>query len=240
MPGQREDTRYARLPMMLSLGFIAFPIVAGVVGATPFPDDLLGVQQQLIASKDAARIRDYLFSGAGDGGSSAPKNVPPEASGKSDKIRTVQFMPRPNLPDGPLAGLIGRPPFPAGAPGFTEGPPPALAPRKACLEDINRQMGIYGYTKSKLQLSDGQKAAWKAVEDALDVSIGKLRAVCETLPNEIAGPPGIIERSDFLEKQLAARLDLIRAIKTPMQQLLEQLTPDQRTSLDAPPPFPPF
>lgn len=240
MPGRREDTRYARLPMMLSLGVIAFPIVAGVVGATPLPDDLLGVQQQLIASKDVARIRDYSSIGAGYGGSSASKNVPPEPSGKSDKIRTVQFMPRPNLPDGPLAGLIARLPFPAGAPGFAEGPPPTLAPRKACLEDINRQMGIYGYTKSKLQLSESQKAAWKAVEDALDVSIGKLRAVCETLPNEIAGPPGIIERSDFLEKQLAARLDLIRAIKTPMQQLVGQLTPDQRTSLDAPAPFPPL
>ena len=48
---RREDTRHARLPMMLFLGVIAFPIIAGVVGATPLPDDLLGVQQQLIASK---------------------------------------------------------------------------------------------------------------------------------------------------------------------------------------------
>jgi LTXXQ motif family protein len=149
-------------------------------------------------------------------------------------------MPRPDFPEGRLAGLMGHPPFSAGAPGFTEGPPPKPAPRKACLEDINRQMGIYGYTKSKLQLSDSQKVAWKAVENAPDVWIGKLRAVCETLPNEIAGPPGIIERSDFLEKQLAARLDLIRPIKTPMQQLVGQLTPDPRTSLDAPEPFPPF
>ena len=240
MPGPNEDTRYARLPMMLFLGVIAFPIIAGVVGATPLPDDLLGVQQQLIASKDVARIGDGASVGAGNGGSSSSENAPSEASSKSDKIRMVQFMPRPDFPEGRLAGLMGRPPFPAGAPGFSEGPPPKLAPRAACLEDINRQMGIYGYTKSKLQLSDSQKVAWKTVEDALDMSIGKLRAICETLPNEIAGPPGIIERSDFLEKQLAARLDLIRAIKIPMQQLVGQLTPDQRTSLDAPPPFPPF
>jgi hypothetical protein len=240
MPGLNEDTRYARLPMMLFLGVIAFPIIAGVVGATPLPDDLLGVQQQLIASKDVARIGDGASIGAGDGGSSSSENVPLEASSKSDRIRMVQFMPRPDFPEGRLAGSMGRPPFPAGAPGFSEGPPPKLAPRMACLEDINRQMGIYGYTKSRLQLSDSQKVAWKAVEDALDVPMAKLRALCETLPNEITGPPGIIERSDFLEKQLAARLDLIRAIKTPMQQLVGQLTPDQRASLDAPPPFPPF
>jgi len=239
MPGPNDDTRYARLPMMLFLGVIAFPIIAGAVGATPLPDHPLGVQQ-LVASKDVARIGDGSSVSAGDGGSSSSENVPPDAPRKRDRIRMVQFMPRPNFPGDLPTGLMGPPPFPAAAPGFSEGPPPRLAPRKACLEDINRQMGIYGYTKSKLQLSDSQKAAWKAVEDALDVSIVKLRAICETLPNEIVGPPGIIERSDFLEKQLAARLDLIRAIKTPIQQLVGQLTPDQRTSLDAPPPFPPF
>ena len=239
MPGRREDTRHARLPMMLFLGVVAFPIVAGVVGATTLPDDLLSVQQQLIASKDVARIKDGSPVAAEDRDYTSSENVSPEASSKSDKIRTVQFLPRPDFPEGRLAGM-GLPPLPAGARGFSEGPPPTFAPRKACLEDINRQMGIYGYTKSKLQLSDSQKVAWKAVEDALDASIGRLRAICETLPNEVTGPPGINERSEFLEKQLAARLDLIRAIKIPMQQLVGQLTPDQRTSLDAPPPFPPF
>jgi hypothetical protein len=101
-------------------------------------------------------------------------------------------------------------------------------------------MGIFGYMKSKLQISDGQKLAWKGVEDAVEASIGKLRAICETLPNDVAGPPGLIERSDFLEKQLAARLDFVRALKAPMQQLTGQLTADQRTTLDMPPWFPFF
>ena len=205
MLSRKNDTRHARSPVMLFLGVIAIPIIAGFVGATPLPDDLLGVQQQLIATKDATRIRDDSSVEAGDGGSSSSKRVPPEASSKSDKIRTAQFMSRPDFPEGPLAGMMGRPPFPTGAPGFSKGPPPKLAPRTACIEEINRQMGIYGYTKSKLQLSDSQKVAWKAVEDALDVSIVKLRAICETLPNEIVGPPGIIERSDFLEKQQIGR-----------------------------------
>ncbi len=101
-------------------------------------------------------------------------------------------------------------------------------------------MAIYGYTKSKLQLTDNQKPAWKTVEDALDSANEKLRALCETLPNDVVGPPGMMERSEFLEKQLAARLDLVRSLKVPMQQLLGQLTSDQRASLDAPPPFSPF
>jgi hypothetical protein len=71
----------------------------------------------------------------------------------------------------------------------------------------------------------------KAVEDALDVSTARLRAISESLQDEIANRPDIIERSDFLEKQLAARLDLIRAIKSPTQQLFGQLTPNQAQCL---------
>jgi hypothetical protein len=209
MARQIKRTDKIGLPAMLMLSVTAFAIV-GVVGAAPLPDDLLGIQQQLIASKH-----------------------------KSEEIGMVQFVPPGGFLEGPPPGIMDRfgPPLPARGPGFPEGPPPQFAPRRACLEDINRQMGIYGYTKSKLQLSDGQKTAWKAVEDALDASMGKLRAVCETLPNDVVGPRGIIERSDFLENQLAARLDLIRALKAPMQLLIGQLTPDQRALLDAPPPF---
>jgi hypothetical protein len=53
-------------------------------------------------------------------------------------------------------------------------------------------------------------------------------------------PPGLMDRADFMEKQLSARLDLLHALKAPMQDLLAQLSPDQRAVLDAPPPFPPF
>src|SRR5665647_2613826 len=149
MLSRKDDTRHARSPVMLFLGVIAIPIIAGFVGATPLPDDLLGVQQQLIASKDVARIRDDSSVRAGDGGFGSPENLPPEVSRKSDRNRTAQFMSRPDFPEGPLAGMIGRPPFFTGAPGFPEGLPPKLAPRRACLEDINRQMGFYGYTKSR-------------------------------------------------------------------------------------------
>ena len=241
MPRKIEDTSYTRLLAMLVVSVIAFPILAEVVslaeivGAPSPPDDVFRIQEQPIASKKVSPVKDD--ASVKPGGSSNPL---PDTSHKSDKIWTSQFMPRPDLPEGPPSGLMGRPPLLVGGPGFPQGAPPKFVPRTACLEGINRQMAIYGYTKSKLQLSDSQKAAWQAVEDALDVSIGKLRAICETLPNDVVGPPGIIERSDFLEELLAARLDLLRAVKAPMQQLVAQLTSDQRASLDAPPPLPPF
>jgi hypothetical protein len=234
---QHGYANYGLFLKRLILGVIALPI--NVVGATPLPDGLPAVQEQLIASKDTARIRDEPLVRVGEG-SNSPANLPPEAPQRNDEIRTVQFMPRPDFPEGPLSSLMGRPalPFPPRDPGL--GLPPGFSPKTACLEDINRQMAICGYTKSKLQLTDSQKTAWKAIDEALDSSNGKLRASCETLPNDVVGSPGIIERSEFPEKRLAARLDLVRALKAPVQQLIGQLTPDQRAVLDAPPPFPPL
>jgi hypothetical protein len=232
-----EYANYGLFLKRLILGVISLPI--NVVGATPLPDGLPAVQEHLIASKDTMRIRDAPLVRVEESSSSSA-NLPPEVTQRNDEIRTVQFMPRPDSPEGPLSGLMGRPalPFPPRDPGF--GPAPGFSPKTACLEDINRQMAIYGYTKSKLQLTDSQKTAWKAIDEALDSLNGKLRASCETSPNAVVGSPGIIERSDFLEKRLAARLDLVRALKAPVQRLLGQLTPDQRAVLDAPPPFPPL
>jgi LTXXQ motif family protein len=245
MPGKIEDISYVRLIAMLILSVIAFPLLAEVVSLAEFveapllPDDVFSVQEQPIGSKKAPPVKDDAFVKPGES-ANVSENLPSDTLHKSDKIRTVQFMPRPDFAEGPPPGLMDHPPLLARGAGFPPGPPPNFVPRRACLEGINRQMATYGYTKSKLQLSDSQKAAWRAVEDALDVSIGKLRAICETLPNEVVGPPGIMERANFLEEQLAARLDLVRALKAPMQQLVAQLTSDQRASLDAPPPFLPF
>jgi LTXXQ motif family protein len=245
MRGKIQDASYARLLAMLILSVIAFPILAELVnlaevaGAPSRPDDVFSIQEQPIAPKKASPVKDDASVKPG-GSSNLPENLPPEASHKSDKLRTVQFMPRPDFPEGAPPSLMERPLFLAGGPGFPLGSPPNFAPRKACLEDINRQMAISGYTKSKLQLTDNQKAAWKTVEDALDSANEKWRALCETLPNDVVGPPGMMERSEFLEKRLAARLDLVRSLKVPIQQLLGQLTFDQRASLDTPPLFPPF
>jgi hypothetical protein len=232
MPEQVKSNSSTSVRTMLVLSATALLVIAEAVGASSLPDDLLGSQEQLIVLKQAPRAKEdaSIITGSTD-------NLPTEVSHEGDKITMAQFVPRPDLPE---ASLMGPPSFRAGSPGFAGAPPPRFSPRAFCLEDINRQMAGYAHTKRRLQLNDSQKAAWRAIEDALDVSTGKLRVICETLPNEIVGPPGLIEGSDFLEKLLAARLEMVRALKAPLQQLVGQLTPDQRASLDAPPLFPRF
>ena len=221
-------------------------LIAKIAGAKPPQNVSLGLQEALNISKK------NLIDG-NDGPldpSEFPKSadrIPTEGPRKSDKLWTVQFRPRPEVPKGQPIGFEDRPPFGAGALGFgtggpgpLEGGPPMVSPKRDCLEAINRQMGVYAYTKSKLQLTDGQKAAWKAVEDSFDSEMPKMRLLCETLPNEVVELPSIIERADFLERTLAVKLELVRTLKVPMQQLVEQLTSAQRAALDAPPWLPPF
>ena len=239
MPEQVKSNRPTNVRTMLAFSATALLIIAEAVGASSLPDELLHSQEQLIALKQAPRTMDDASITIGS--SSISENLPTEVSHKADKMLMAQFMPGPDFPEAAPFGLMGHPAFPAGSLDLPGAPPPKFSPRAFCLEGINRQMAGYAHTKSRLQLNDSQKAAWRAVEDAVDVSTGKLRVICESLPSEIAGPPGIVEGSDFLEKLLAARLEMVRALKAPLQQLIGQLTPDQRASLDAPPPlFPPF
>jgi hypothetical protein len=216
---QPEHDRHSRTPLLALIGVITICAIAEVVTATSVPEDLHNLQDQIIQSKQAKMVKyDAPFlisekvSSTGNG-----------TSHKGDKIRIAEFMAGPDLPEGLTSFMDGAErPVPPRPPRFLERSPPSLAPRSACLEDINRQMAIYGYTKSKLQLSENQKAAWKVLEDAVDTSAPKLRALCEIMSNDVVSPPTVEERYDFLEKHLAARLDLVRALKIPIQQLLAQ------------------
>jgi hypothetical protein len=209
-------------------GAAALCAVIEVVGAASLPA-MHGADNQLRhGAKDETRFDNAPFAWFAAHGQSE----------RTDLLQTVQFMPRLDGPPVPAQGMMGPPPFPG--PGFPDGMPPKFPPRKICLEDVSRQMAIYAYLKSQLQLTDDQKGAAKPLDDAMESSAGKLRALCQTLPAEVSAPSGISERADFMEKQLAARLDLLHALKGPMQDLLAKLSPDQRAALDLPPPFPPF
>lgn len=228
MDERNERNSYLRAWGVVLLSALALSAVIEVVAAASQPAAFRGTEDQLRRGKDNTRFE-----------SDGSADRQPDGASRDAMVQTVQFMPHPDFAEGPMPGrMMPPPPFPGHEPGLPGRSPPA--PRSRCLEDINRHMAIYGYIRSKLQLTENQKAAAKAVDDALQSAVGKLQAVCQTLPNDMGPPPGLMERADFMEKQLSARLDLLHALKAPMQDLLGQLSPDQRAVLDAPPPFPPF
>jgi len=227
---QNERNSYLRPWGVVLLSALALSAVIEVVGAAALPVALRGADDRLHGAKDETR-----FEADASAGRSA--NGQPD---RASRVRTVQYMPHPDFSEGPMPGRMELPPFPGHGPGLPGRSPPKFAPRAHCLEDIDRHMAIYGYIRSKLQLTENQRGAAKAVDDALQSSVARLQVLCQTLPNDMVPPPGLMEAADFMEKQLSAKLDLLNAVKAPMQDLLAQLSPDQRAVLDAPPPLPPF
>jgi LTXXQ motif family protein len=133
----------------------------------------------------------------------------------------AQFGP----PPAPRPGLLGLAP--------PDGPPPQ--PRVACEEDVDRLMGLAGYLKSKMRLREDQKAAWQKIEQIAAPGVEKIRNLCERLPSQPMPQPGLLEHIDFAEMQMAARLELLRAIHEPLHALYETLSSDQRALLIAGP-----
>jgi hypothetical protein len=96
-------------------------------------------------------------------------------------------------------------------------------------------MGLAGYLKSKMRLREDQKAAWQKVEQIAAPGVEKIRNLCERLPSQPTPQPGLLEHIDFAELQMAARLELLRAIHEPLHALYETLSSDQRALLIAGP-----
>lgn len=231
MPDQIKARPFPTLRMILLGSVVAVPVIASVVGATSLPDNLLALQDQWSASKDITR-----FAQA----SRDTDRLVPGFLRKTDHIAQLA-PPRPGGMSGPPAmppmDQAGNPLPPFGPGSMMRG---RMAPKAACLDDIHREASLHGYLKSKLHITEVQKAAWKRVEDAAEPAIEKMRAICQMLPSEVVQPPSMAERAEFFEKHISARLDFLRAVKAPMQELLAQLTPDQRMALDTPPVMPPF
>ena len=229
---QHHDKRssYLRTGGVVLVGAIALSVAVEVGGAASVPVALRGVDYQRPVAKDETH-----FEGNAVAGRPLPRQS--EAPAQNNMVQNVQFMPHLGTPPG---DMMEPPLWPVPGPRYPGRMPPKFPPRMICLEDISRHMAIYAYIKIQLQLTDSQKAAAKAVDDAMESSVAIFRTLCQTLPTEVAAPPGIMETADFMEKQLAARLDLLHALKGPMQDLFGQLSPDQRAVLDRPPPFPPL
>jgi LTXXQ motif family protein len=232
MQQHHKRSSYLRPLGAILVGAIALSAVVDVGDAASVPVALRGGDYQRPIAKDETRF---------DGNALAGRALPGQSEAPGpNTVEAVQFMPHLGMPQEPPQHLMEPPPWPVPGPGYPARMPPKFSPRKICLEDISRHLAIYAYIKSQLQLTDNQKTAAKALDDAMESSTEKLRTFCQTLPTEVGGPPGFMETADFMEKQLAARLDLLRALKGPMRDLFAQLSPDQRAILDRPPPLPPF
>jgi len=162
-------------------------------------------------------------------------------------IEEAQMNAPPPIGERPIVGSPhGMPPFGPEPPfdtmtGGAFGPPshptPPPAPRAGCEREIDLLMAHVAYLKSEMRLQGDQKAAWYKVEQIAEPSFEKLSDLCEALPSQPTPPPAILEALDFAEKQMTVRLDLLRAVRGPMLELYNLLSPDQRTLLA--PPLPP-
>jgi hypothetical protein len=140
-------------------------------------------------------------------------------------------------PVAPLPGPFelphpGMPPFMGGA--F----PRHGSPRLSCEEAIDRHAAMAGYVKSRLRLNADQKVTWQKIEQAAEPAIDKMRDICAQLPSRMIGPPAVPEAIDFLEKELSARVELLRAVREPIRALYDGLSADQRAALAIPDPRP--
>jgi hypothetical protein len=96
---------------------------------------------------------------------------------------------------------------------------------------IDRIEGRIAFLRTELKITDAQNAAWNAFADALRAnakSLGEVRAAI------VAGSAqqSLVERFALQEKWLAARLEGVRAIKSPMVYLMAALSDDQKKTAD--------
>jgi hypothetical protein len=113
-------------------------------------------------------------------------------------------------------------------------PPPRLAPRDFCKEDVARHIGQRAYQKAILELKPAQMTLWAAFETAADDVDAKAMARCSALPSELKEAPTLVQRMAFDGDMMKERLAAIQALNAPLATLYDALTPEQKTVLDLP------
>ena len=108
------------------------------------------------------------------------------------------------------------------------------SPRRACQDNIDRYAAMAGYLKSKLRLVGSQKEAWQKIEEAADPGIESMRQVCEQLPDSATAPPPMPDALTLADRELSARVAVLRAVQEPVRVLYGLLTPEQRAALQWP------
>jgi len=99
---------------------------------------------------------------------------------------------------------------------------------------IDRVEGRIAFLRAELKITDAQNAAWNAFADALRANARSLGEIRSSIMSGMAGSaqPSLVERFALQEKWLAARLEGVRAIKSPLVYLMAALSDDQKKVAD--------
>jgi len=160
--------------------------------------------------------------------------VRPPSFKASGAVESGLREPRPQDPKGGFGGAdMGPPPF------GPHHPPQPM--RAACLEEIDVNMALAGYVKSKLNLQAGQRDAWRKIEDAAEPHLDRWRKACALLPEKPGASLSLPELVAAAAERTATRAALLAAVSEPVKALYASLAPDQRETLVfAMPPAPPM
>ena len=110
-------------------------------------------------------------------------------------------------------------------------------PKAFCLDQVARRASNRAYIKVRMELKPEQMTAWNAFAKAADDADAKDLTRCNALPSEIKERPTYLERLNFEEDAMKARIERIEAVKPTLLAFYNTLSPEQKTVLDRPRPM---
>jgi hypothetical protein len=105
-------------------------------------------------------------------------------------------------------------------------------PKQACIDRLARRAGLIAYVETKLDLTAQQRPLWDKIQSTANDEAQQERKLCAAIkpPTEETA----LDRLTRMEQMDSTRLAALKAAIPEVQQLYQQLTPQQRTILDHP------
>jgi|SRR5579862_467898 len=104
-----------------------------------------------------------------------------------------------------------------------------------CAERLARRAGMVAYTVTRLNLTAEQRPLWDKLNTVIQAGTQKQQQLCAALKT---GPQPqertVVDRADWLEQTLAARVQALHEARPALQQLYQALTPEQKAIVDHP------
>jgi LTXXQ motif family protein len=105
-------------------------------------------------------------------------------------------------------------------------------PQQKCIDRLAWRAARLAYVEAKLDLTSEQRQLWDKVQAVAQSAEQKERQLCGQLkPSPEAT---VLERIDWAQQFLSARLEALQAAKPAVQALYQALTPEQREVFDHP------